>query len=202
MGSAIVTTFVIALSLAMDAFAVSIVDGLSLKGLTKPKACFIALAFGLFQGLLPLLGHLLGTTFMSYIEEFDHWIAFALLLLIGGKMIFDGGKEAWEKRKGKEEEEERPFTFRLVLLQALATAIDAFAVGITLESSIAPFNVWLGLLLIALVTFLLCLLGVFLGKGISRFLKGHVEIAEILGGIVLMLVGLKILLDHLGVLPF
>ena len=92
--------------------------------------------------------------------------------------------------------------FKLIIIQGIATAIDAFAVGITLKSSIAPINVYLGLFIIGLITFLMCLIGIFLGKYIAKFLKGHIEIAEIIGGIILILIGIKIVLNHLGYISF
>ena len=201
MVTAVITLLLIGLSLTMDAFAVSIVDGLTLKNLNKKRVLLIALCFGFFQGLLPLIGHLIGSTFMGYIEDYDHWIAFALLLLIGGKMIFDAFCEMKEKKEGKVVEE-KEFTYHLILLQGIATAIDAFAVGISLQSSIHPLNVYLGVAIIALITFLFCLMGGFLGSFISRLFRGHIEIAAIVGGIVLILIGVKTVLSHLGYLPF
>lgn len=201
MGTAVVTLILLGLSLAMDAFTVSVVDGLTLRNLTRKRVVIIALFFGLFQGLFPLVGHLIGSTFMGYIEDYDHWIALALLTLIGGKMIYDGIKEAIKKKKG-ETLEEKDFSYRLVFFQAVATAIDAFAVGITLQSSITPISVYIGVAVIIVITFLLCLCGGFLGSKIANLIHGHMEIATIFGGVVLILIGVKIVLSHLGYIPF
>ena len=201
--SSIFTLILISLSLAMDAFSVSIIDGLTLNNLNKKRMVFICLIFGIFQALLPLLGHLIGLTFIEYIEDYDHWISLALLSLVGLKMIIDAIKEIIDKKKGKDKEDkQKSFTFKLIIIQGIATAIDAFAVGITLKSSIAPINVYLGLFIIGLITFLMCLIGIFLGKYIAKFLKGHIEIAEIIGGIILILIGIKIVLNHLGYISF
>ncbi len=197
------TIILISLSLAMDALTVAIIDGLTMKNLTKPKMIFICLMFSLFQGLFPFVAHFIGTTFMSYIEDYDHWISFALLLLIGGKMIFDGIKEVINKKKGiVEENNANTFTYRKIFIQAIATAIDAFAIGITLESSTQPINIYYDVLFIIGITFLCCLMGIFLGKQITKVIKGHYEIGDFIGGIVLILIGVKIVLSHLGYLPF
>ena len=196
------TIILISLSLAMDAFTISIVDGLSMKGLTKSKMIFICAMLGLFQGLLPLIGHFIGLSFIKYIEDYDHWVSLALLSLIGLKMIYDGTKEVIDKKKGKEEIKEHTFTYKLVIFQAIATSIDAFAVGITLESSVGGLNIYYDILFIIGITFLTCLIGIFLGKQISKLLKGHYEIAEFIGGIILILICIKIVLNHLGNINF
>lgn len=198
-----VTIILISLSLAMDAFTVSIVDGLTMKNLDKRKMLFICLMFGLFQGLFPFIAHFIGLTFMSYIEDYDHWISLALLAFIGGKMIYDGIKEVIERKKNKEEiKDNNVFSYKKVIFQAIATSIDAFAVGITLESSVGGLNIYIDILFIILITFICCVAGIFLGKQITKLLKGHYEIADFIGGTILILIGVKIVLSHLGVIPF
>ncbi len=182
----------LAVSLSMDAFAVALCKGLCMKSFNKAQALLIAGLFGLAQGIMPLAGWLIGQTFAGQIEQFDHWIAFLLLAFIGGKMLF-------EALKGKDECEscDTAFQFKQVLLMALATSVDALAVGVTfafLQVSVLPAAG-----LITLVTFWLALIGVYIGFRFgSRFKKK----AELAGGIALILIGLKILLEHLGFWPF
>ena len=196
----VLVLILISLSLATDAFTVSIIDGLTLKP-SKGKGIFIALTFGVFQAVMPLIGYLIGTLFLSYIEAYDHWVSFALLAIIGGKMIIDAIKEMRENKEG-EELEEKTFSYKKVLIQGIATAIDALAIGLTIETAIVGLPVYLDIITIGLITYICCLLGVFLGNSISKLFKGKLEIAEIIGGIVLILLGLKIVLNHLGYLPF
>ena len=182
------------LSLAMDAFCVSIADGLSYKDINKKHIFFIALIFGVFQGVMPIIGYYAGKSFYSVIEDFDHWIAFSLLTFIGGKMIVEG---ILSLRK-KEEVNEKQFSFKEVIIQGVATSIDALVVGIALLSS--PSNIFIDATLICVITFGMCLLGLFLGKTIVKLFKGKIEIATIIGGLVQILIGTKILLEHLGIL--
>ena len=199
-----VTLLLIALSLSLDAFSVSIIDGLTINDLNKKRMLFICLTFGVFQALMPLIGHLVGLTFIQYIEDYDHWLSLVLLAFVGLKMVYDGVKEIIEKRKKNDSEEEtsKTFSYKLILIQGIATAIDALAIGLTLETSIAPANVYLGIFIIGVVTFLMCLVGIFLGSKISKLLKGHIEIAQIIGGVILVLIGIKIVLNHLGYINF
>ena len=181
--------FLVAVSLSMDAFAVSVCKGLSVKKL-RPRHCATAgLYFGGFQALMPLLGWLLGRQFESLIKSIDHWIAFVLLALIGANMI----REAL----GDEEDVNDSFSFKTMLPLAVATSIDALAVGVTfafLEVRILPAVSFIGV-----VTFLLSALGVKIG---SIFGTKYKSKAELTGGVILILLGLKILLEHLGYLPF
>lgn len=199
-----VTLLLIALSLSLDAFSVSIIDGLTINDLNKKRMLFICLTFGVFQALMPLIGHLVGLTFIQYIEDYDHWLSLVLLAFVGLKMVYDGVKEIIEKRKKNDSEEEtsKSFSYKLILIQGIATAIDALAIGLTLETSIAPANVYLGIFIIGVVTFLMCLVGIFLGSKISKLLRGHIEIAESIGGVILVLIGIKIVLNHLGYINF
>lgn len=182
--------FLIGIGLSMDAFAVSICKGLSMQKIDKKYTLCIGLFFGGFQALMPLTGYLLGSKFSGYIERFDHWIAFVLLALIGFNMI----KESREE----EEEEEKPYAgvnFKELLILAVATSIDALAVGVSfafLGVHIAP-----AVTLIGCTTFVLTLVGVWVGNLFGSRYKSR---AELTGGIILILIGVKILLEHLGVL--
>ena len=179
------TTFATAVGLAMDAVAVAIASGLSVKVLRLRDALKMAAFFGVFQGLMPLGGYLLGTVFANSLGAYDHWIAFVLLCALGVKMI-DESKSAGEVTVGS------PFATNKLLLLAIATSLDAFAVGISfslLEISLAETVVVIGV-----VTFLLCLPAVWFG---ARLGKSMAKRAEIFGGIVLILIGSKILIEHL-----
>lgn len=181
--------FLIGVGLSMDAFAVSVCKGLAMDKINKKQALVIGLYFGGFQALMPFLGWLLGVRFQRYIVSIDHWVAFALLAFIGGKMI-------WEAVRGGEEGEtgpkDQPLDHREMLVMAVATSIDALAVGITfafLKVSIAE-----AVAIIGCTTFALSIVGVAVGNFFgSRYKKK----AEILGGVILILIGSKILLEHL-----
>ncbi|MBE6733170.1 MAG: manganese efflux pump [Ruminococcaceae bacterium] len=181
--------FVIAIGLSMDAFAVAICKGLSVEKLNRKHLLIVGTYFGGFQALMPLIGYFLGVNFRSIIESFDHWIAFGLLTLIGANMI----KESMEKC----EELDDSFTFKAMLPLAVATSIDALAVGVTfafLNVTIAPAVSFIGV-----ITFLLSAVGVKIGNVFGVKYKSKAEMA---GGIVLILMGLKILLEHLGIINF
>lgn len=180
--------FVIAVGLSMDAFAVSVCKGLTVK---RPSAgqCLTAGAwFGGFQALMPLLGWLLGKQFEGFITSVDHWIAFALLGLIGGNMIR-------EALSGGEDAQDASFAPRVMLGLAVATSIDALAVGVTF--AFLQVNIAAAVLFIGAVTFTLSSAGVRLGGVFGGKLGSS---AEIVGGAILILMGLKILLEHLGIL--
>lgn len=188
----IVELALIAVGLSMDAFAVSVCKGLGMKCLDMGQALVIALFFGGFQALMPLAGWALGSGFQSYIEPVDHWIAFALLAFIGGKMLYD----AFHEEDGDEPiaGEAARLDLKEILMLAIATSIDALAVGVGfafLQVDIVP-----AISLIGVITFALSLVGVAAGHQFgARFEKP----ATIVGGFVLILIGLKILLEHLGV---
>lgn len=187
----IVEVLLIAVSLAMDALAVAICKGLAMKKITVKNACIVGLWFGGFQALMPVVGYLLGRNFQKYIENVDHWVAFVLLALIGANMI----KEALSK---KEEEADDSLSFKKMLPLSIATSIDALAVGITF--GVMPgVNVPVSIACIGVVTFLLSALGLKVGNVFGLRFKAKAEIA---GGVILILLGLKILLEHLGVLSF
>lgn len=183
--------FLVGVGLSMDAFAVSICKGLAMNVLNKKHAFVIGLYFGGFQAFMPLLGWALGSSFARHIEAVDHWIAFVLLGIIGGKMV-------WEALHEKEETIEigdLPLDHKELLLLAVATSIDALAVGVTfvfLNRPVLP-----SIAIIGMTTFVLSILGVVIGNYFgNRFKKG----SEILGGMILILIGTKILLEHMGIL--
>lgn len=182
--------FIIAVSLSMDAFAVSICKGLSIRALLPRHALIVGLWFGAFQALMPLAGWLLGAAFADMIAAVDHWIAFGLLCFIGGNMI----REALDR----EEEDCDPSLAPLAMLVlAVATSIDALAVGVTfafLRVDILP-----AVTLIGACTFLISAAGVKVGNVFGARYKSK---AELFGGVVLVLIGAKILLEHLELLPF
>ncbi len=193
--------------LSMDAFAVSICKGLSMKKIVVWQLLFIALSFGVFQCLMPVLGYFLCVQFESYIVSFDHWIAFILLSFIGGKMIFEAVKEKVQENKSltnvnsnleedKKEKEEK-FSVKEIIFLAVATSIDALAVGITF--AFFNVNIFGAGAIIGLTTFVLCCGGVLIGNFFGNKFKMW---AEICGGAILVLLGIKILLEHLGVLAF
>ena len=180
--------FLIAVGLSMDACAVAVCKGLSMPKVDKKYTFFIGLFFGGFQALMPLLGYYLGSRFASSIERFDHWVAFVLLCIIGGNMIK-------ESRECAECEEYKGINFKELTVMAFATSVDALAVGITfafLGVKIAP-----AVTLIGVTTFLLSLVGVYVGNYFGAKYKSRAELA---GGVILVLLGTKILLEHLGIL--
>lgn len=181
--------FLLAIGLSMDAFAVSICKGLASKkaGLREMGSCGIW--FGGFQALMPLIGFFLGTLFSAAIEAFDHWIAFGLLALIGINML----REAFSK---EEDESNGDFGFKTMFVMAIATSIDALAVGVSMALA-GNVNIWIAITLIGVITFFTSALGVKIGNIFGdRFEKK----AEIAGGVILILLGFKILLEHLGYL--
>lgn len=185
---------VIGIGLSMDAFAVSVCKGLKMKKYSPKNALIVCLFFGVAQAIMPLLGWLAGKQFEQYITAFDHWIAFALLAFLGIKMLVECFKK--DDAPAVTDEEEK-LDIKELFIMAIATSIDALAVGITFAFLDLQMSVWLAVGIIGLVTAAICFAGTFVGyKFGSKFKKP----AEIAGGIVLILVGLKILLEHLGVL--
>ena len=185
--------FILAVGLSMDAFAVSICKGLAAQKAGIKEMCIAGAWFGGFQGLMPFLGWLLGSQFRSYIERFDHWIAFVLLVLIGLNMIR-------EAIFSKDEKVDDSFGFKTMLLMAIATSIDALAVGISFGLLL---DTWLKIILastfICVITFGFSAAGVKIGATAgAKFEKK----AEIIGGVILILIGTKTHLSHLGILPF
>jgi putative Mn2+ efflux pump MntP len=182
----ILTILFIAVGLAMDAFAVSVVTGSLYKECKACHALRMALFFGGFQALMPIIGYLAGLGLMEYIAASDHWIAFGLLLFVGGKMIYESFQiEAAERNRD-------PSNLLVLLALSVATSIDALAVGITLSLLRTP--VLLAVSIIGLVTFGLSYAGVYLGKRFGHFFESKIEIV---GGLILIAIGLKILIEHL-----
>lgn len=181
---AVVTIFLIAVSLAMDAFAVSISNGVSVKGFGRRESVKQGLYFGGFQFLMPVIGWFLGSSVKTYIESVDHWIAFGLLAVIGGNMI----RESFQK---EEEKQESVLTGKVLLLQAVATSIDALAVGISF--AILSVNIIQAAAIIGIVSFVMSFGGGLLGRQLGNFLQAKAEFA---GGAVLVIIGCKILLEH------
>lgn len=186
--------FLLAVGLSMDAFAVSVCKGLAMKKATLRAEATCGLWFGGFQALMPTIGFFLGALFADAIEAFDHWVAFALLAIIGINML----KEALEKKDepGDNPEKDADLSVKTMFLMAVATSIDALAVGISL-AMVGSVNIWLAAAFIGICTCLLSALGVKIGNVFgSRYEKK----AELAGGVILILLGVKILLEHLGVL--
>lgn len=183
--------FFIAVGLSMDAFAVSVCKGLSTRELKAKHYLAVGLWFGGFQALMPTLGYLLGSSFEGYINRFDHWVAFLLLAIIGGNMI----KESLEK---DEEKLDDSFAFRTMLVLALATSIDALAVGITF-ALLPDVNIVAAVSFIGVITFVLSAAGLKVGNIFGMKYKNKAEFA---GGVILIIIGLKILLEHLGIINF
>ncbi len=187
-----ITVFLTGAALSMDAFAVAICKGLKMQKLNFKQMALISLFFGGFQALMPFIGWLLGYNFKNYIESFDHWLAFALLAFIGGKMIF-------EAFKSEQQDDNDNFDLKELFIMAVATSIDAMAAGIAFAfdgiTTLAQISV--SILIIGVTTFVLSGVGVVIGHKFGAVYKSKAELA---GGIVLILIGLKILLEHLGVL--
>ncbi|MGN0553581.1 MAG: manganese efflux pump MntP family protein [Oscillospiraceae bacterium] len=186
--------FLIGVGLSMDAFAVSVCKGLNMRGKVNFKhAGVIALFFGGFQALMPLVGYFLGIGFEKYITKIDHWIAFVLLGFIGGKMIVEAIKE-WN---AEDKQEEDKLDIKELTILAVATSIDALAVGITF--AFLSVNIWSAISIIGVTTFVLSIIGVVIG---NKFGSKYKSKAELAGGIILVLMGIKILLEHLGIINF
>ena len=188
----VIELLLIGVGLSMDAFAVAVCKGLAMRKVNKKQAVVIGLFFGGFQALMPFIGWALGTQFESYITSIDHWIAFILLALIGGKMVVEGYRlEEDETVK----ELDPPLDMKEMFLLAIATSIDALAVGITF--AFLNYPIVECITIIGLTTFVLSIVGVVVG---NMFGSRYQKKAEIAGGIILILIGLKILLEHLGIL--
>lgn len=180
----------IAIGLSMDAFAVSVCKGLSMKKMDWKKTVIIGAYFGAFQAIMPLIGYLLGIGFQDRVTSIDHWIAFILLIIIGINMI----KEAFE---GAEEGKNDNVDFKEMIVLAVATSIDALAIGITF--AFLEINIFLAIDIIGIITFVISVIGVKIGNVFgNKYEKG----AQIVGGVILILMGIKILLEHLEIIKF
>lgn len=207
----VLEVFLIGISLSMDALAVSVTDGLCYRNLTKKKCVSIPAIFGIFQAIMPLIGFFiafgLGQAFKEVFDIFDHWVAFALLLLIGGKMVIDAIKDF---RTSEEEVAEKQFSFTEVLLQGVATSIDALFVGVSFVGMFGATGVLsesipavlVSVIIIGCTTFIISLLGLVLGVKVGNVLSKKTGVTELVGGIVLILIGVKIVLSGYGILPF
>jgi len=178
------TTVLIALSLAMDAFSVSVTHGLGNKYFKPTNALKLGISFGLFQAIMPVFGWLAGVSIMDLISGFDHWIALGLLCFIGGRMIYESTKKGAEKLINS-------LTIGTLLMLSIATSIDALAVGMSLSFLNVPIVT--PAIIIGVVTFSLSFVGVYLGNHFGHFLGKKVEV---LGGVILIAIGLRILLEH------
>lgn len=195
------------LALSMDAFAVSVADGLTYTDINKKRIFFIAIVFGLMQGIMPLIGYWLVEAVEVIVGESSAgqagnimsltvtWIAFGLLMFIGGKMLVEG---ILEIKKPVEEKEAKTFSIKEVLIFGIATAIDALGTGVALHSGTLSNNVtiFLHVSIITVITFALSLVGLFLGHKIEKLFKGKYEITQIIGGVILLLLGVWIVLSH------
>lgn len=189
-----ISIFMTGIGLSMDAFAVSLAKGICLKENELKYSLRVSLFFGGFQALMPLLGWWVGRYFESSIKSFDHWIAFILLAIIGGKMLIEAIKElnSAEDTEIAAECERDEFSYKKITILAIATSIDALAVGVSfafLSVSIIP-----SITIIGITTFVLSFLAVFLGKKLGEYMQSY---AEIIGGVILIGIGIKILIEHL-----
>jgi putative Mn2+ efflux pump MntP len=182
----LVTIIIIALGLSMDAFAVSIVSGAAYKQLKIKHALRIALFFGGFQAIMPVIGYLAGLSIKTYIATYDHWVAFGILSAVGGKMIYESFKIK------NAEDSLNPSNIVVLLVLSIATSIDALAIGVTL--SFLRVSLVTAVSIIGLVTFVLSYLGVFIGKRFGHFFENKIEA---IGGLILIGIGIKILFEHL-----
>lgn len=184
----LMTIILIGLGLAMDAFAVSITSGILIKNVKLKNVIKIALFFGIAQGIMPLIGWLAGSAFSNYINKIDHWIAFILLCFLGAKMI-------WEASRKKDEDENYdPLNNKVLFTLAIATSIDALVIGVSF--AFLKVSIIYACSIIAIITALVCAIGVLIGKQCSSLFR---NIAEYLGGTILILMGIKILFEHLNI---
>ena len=190
---AFIELLLIGIGLSMDAFAVAICKGLNMRKINYKHATIIALFFGGFQALMPLVGWALGKQFESYITSIDHWIAFVLLAFIGGNMIRESMNDSDDDKKENLEK----LDIKELFMLAIATSIDALAVGITF--AFLQVNIIEAIGIIGITTFILSVLAVIIG---NKFGNKYGKKAELFGGIVLVLIGVKILLEHLGIIMF
>ena len=202
----IIQILLLAIALSMDAFAVSITDGLIYQDINKKKALFIALTFGVMQGLMPLIGYWLVELVEFLVNEGSAgsasnimslvvvWTAFALLLFLGLKMLIEGIIDVKKKEEAKKA---RMFSYKEVLFFGLATSIDALGSGVALHSGLSNnITIFIHISIIIVITFVISLLGVLLGHKIEKLLKGKVEITSIIGGCILLILAVWIVLSH------
>ena len=201
----IVQVILFGIALAMDAFAVSVTDSLIYKDINKKKALFIALTFGIMQALMPLLSYfaielisvLVGETASveagKILGIVVTWISFALLIFIGGRMLFEGIKDVRSENK----KEEKSFSVKEVLIMGVATSIDALAVGVSLHTGLSTnVTIFLHVSIIMVITFIICIVGLFLGHYIAKLFKGKYDVAVVIGGSILILLAIWIVVSH------
>ena len=201
----LIQIILLGIALSMDAFAVSVTDGLVYTDMNKKKAIFIAFVFGFMQALMPLIGFWLIEIIINIVDESSaelaggfmstlvSWIAFGLLLFLGTKMIIEGIKDL----KANDDKEEKKFSVKEVLYFGFATAIDALGSGVALNSGLSNgYTIWLHVSIIMIITFIISLIGVFLGNRIEKLLKGKIEITSIIGGAILLILAVWIILSH------
>ena len=181
-----ITIVLIGIGLSMDALAVTVANTLCYSN-KRGYLLFMSFMFGLFQALMPVIGFFAGSMFLSLIERIDHWMALVLLSLIGINMIVESFKES---KEGDISCEIKNISVKMILLQAIATSIDALAVGISLTA--VEQNIFISSLIIGSITFVICIIGTFIGNRLGRFIKNK---AEVFGGIILILIGIKIFLE-------
>ncbi len=182
---------IIAIGLAMDCFAVATTKGITVEKGYVPQALLMAVLFGLFQGVMPLIGFYAGAIFTEQITKYDHWIALLLLVFIGGKMIWESRHETPQKEGTTCEDKKAAFGFRELVMLAIATSIDALATGIIFVPT--PEIIWLAVAVIALVSFLFSIVGYGIGSFFGSRFRFNVEL---LGGIILIGIGVKIFIEH------
>lgn len=182
------TLLILAVALAMDSVAVSIAIGSKYKNLLLSKTLFTATVFGFFQGAMPLAGYFIGISFAEYVQAYDHWIAFILLVGLGAKMLYEAYKNEFE-------DEVTDLSTKTLVTLGIATSIDAMAVGVTF--AFLQTDIYTAAGVIALVTFILCVVAVYIGKKLGSLLESK---AEMLGGLILIALGCKILVEHLGLI--
>ena len=187
----LIELFFIAVGLSMDAFAVSVCKGLATRKISMKHLLMVGAWFGGFQALMPAIGYLLGSAFESYITSFDHWVAFVLLAFIGGNMIHEAFSQ-------DEDSVDDSFSAKTMFIMAIATSIDALAVGVTF-ALLPDVNIIAAVLFIGCITFILSGVGLKIGNLFGLRYKSKAEFA---GGLILILIGLKILLEHLGIIHF
>ena len=202
----ILEIILLGVALSADAFAVAVTDGLTYTDINKKKSLFIALVFGVMQALMPLIGFFLvegisrivgeagGENAGRIMSDIVSWVAFVLLLYIGGKMLIEG---ILDLKKPAEEKEPKKFSYKEVLYYGFATAIDALGTGVALHSGLSTTStIWLHVTIIMVCTFSISLVGLFLGHQIEKLLKGKFEITSIIGGSILIILGIWIILSH------
>ena len=203
----LVQVFLFGIALSMDAFAASIIQGLTCIDIDKKKRIFTASVFGVMQGLMPLIGFFiveiitiivgetLGEKVGNIVSSIVTYIAFFLLIFLGSKMIYEGCKEIHKEQK---EKTPKKFLVKEILYLGVATSIDALGTGVAFHSGISTSStIWIHVLIIAITTFIISMIGLFLGNKIEKLFKGKYEITSIIGGVILILLGIWILLSHL-----